>query len=613
MECSNKGNCNAATKVCDCSLYIQSAAFQTPQSQQPVLPVGNACEQNGASVCATFVSGQWTVCSGNGQCVWNYTSNTASCVCSPGTGGAQCQQSLCAPFCNANEVCNTGNGQCQCTSFWSTPAGCRAGNRTCECSVSLCGQGTPTADGSACMCKAGWKKTLSGPGTGACNVVQCPLTIYTTQGVIACPPNGTATCADPSSISQSLAQGCCVDTCPSCTLNATSGARTCQCAALSGGAACYTQTAGICNPNCHGSDALVPNNPPNCDSTSSPGTLICHCDWIVLKRGQFRDLRCEIYTCNNRGSAMGALCDPTVSQCCDCSATAYSGPFCSTPACGVLGTPNANGTACICTPPYTGRLCNSNSCGATGTVVATGNSSKPYECNCAGTTLESNDRLSCRGLDCAGQDAQACSMCLHGKAILTSGHVACNCTGSHFTGADCSIAVCANGGQVNPANATQCQCLPPFTSDAFCTGAVCFNGGRLTSAQTCECDQEWTGVQCQLPSGVAAPPSTSSSSSSSSGTSEQASSSSSSATSNSNSVLTPGAIAGIVVGSAVLVVLIGSGIFVTRSSRALKTSEKLKWEALQGIGQPATDTGTAKVSARYSQDEVEIRSLLGTA
>lgn len=383
----NKGICTPSL-VCDCSSYLASSAFNTlSRSLVPFLPVGNACEHNATAQCGTFTSGVgWQVCSGNGICVWNYTTASAACECIPGTAGKYCDISPCLPFCNNHQSCDTQAGTCSCETWWATPtSGCTQGNRTCECSINLCGHGSPSAsDGSTCVCDAGWKKS----GSGACTVVQCPTTIYTTQGVVPCPATGTPACADPSSISQSLSLGCCVDTCPSCSLNTTSGIRTCQCGSLSGGSACYSQSGGICFPQCHGCDALVPNNPPNCDSTTNPGSLICHCDWLVLQSNQFRDLRCQLYTCANGGSPFASLCNPLTEQCCDCSRTAYTGPFCAISACGSLGTPN--GTTCTCFPPYlrspaSQPLCNANACGQGGTV--SGTTPSTYQCNCPSNLL----------------------------------------------------------------------------------------------------------------------------------------------------------------------------------------------------------------------------------
>ena len=167
--------------------------------------------------------------------------------------------------------------------------------------------------------------------------------------------------------------------------------------------------------------------------------------------------------------------------------------------------------------------------------------------------VQVSDGLSCRGLDCSGLDSAACSVCLHNStAYLVNQQVACNCTGTNYAGTTCSIPKCQNGGTV--VGDTSCSCVPPFTGDAFCSRAVCFNGGQLGHNKTCNCPIEWTGVQCDIASGISAPtnPEASSSSSSSTG----AASTGGLPNSNSNS-LSAGAIAGIVIGA-----IVGGGLLV---------------------------------------------------
>jgi hypothetical protein len=212
--------------------------------------------------------------------------------------------------------------------------------------------------------------------------------VHNDQGVRPCVEPQDQRCADLSSISQSLTQGCCVDTCPQCLFNATGNSRTCVCDALSGSTACYDSSNEMCLPKCHGNDVLHPN-PPNCDSATNP--ITCHCEHVSLQANQFRDLRCQRYTCSNNAPRTATTCNPSLQQCCDCSQTAYSGSFCTSSICGSRGTPFPNGTACDCTPPFRKsaghRDCDTDSC-APGTVTSDPTSmTKPFFCSCPGSTF----------------------------------------------------------------------------------------------------------------------------------------------------------------------------------------------------------------------------------
>lgn len=166
--------------------------------------------------------------------------------------------------------------------------------------------------------------------------------------------------------------------------------------------------------------------------------------------------------------------------------------------------------------------------------------------------------LSCRLLQCATTDAALCATCQHGQAVLVNQQVACNCTGTQFTGATCNIAVCQHGGTLDPTNSSQCECLPPYAGQ-FCSFAVCYNGGTFFN-QTCTCPLEWTGTQCQIPSGLTVPGGGTESSSSSSSSSTAGSSSTT--TSSSSTSLSTGAIAGIAVAAVVGgVLIIGAAVY----------------------------------------------------
>ena len=399
-ECNGRGQCLALSGGlfrCDCSAYLTTLYDTGDSNRIPFLAAGNACEANGTAFCANFKQaagqpvgiGNWQVCSQRGSCVWDYNTNTGSCSCQPGYSGNRCQLSLCIPDCNMHQNCDTGSGTCGCFPFWGTPATCTPGNRTCECSQNLCDHGTPTSDGTACICDVGWKKVVSGINAGKCSVVQCRLVVHNDQGVRPCIEPQDQRCSDLSSIAQSLQQGCCVDTCPVCVLNTTSNTRSCQCDALSGSTPCYDSQNEMCLPKCHGNDVLHPN-PPNCDSSTNP--ITCHCEHVSLLATQFRDLRCQRYTCLNGGTRFTTTCNPALQQCCDCSQTAYSGSFCTTSICGQRGTPFPNGTSCDCIPPFdhsspARKDCDIDRC-SPGTVVADPTSmTRPFYCNCPGSTF----------------------------------------------------------------------------------------------------------------------------------------------------------------------------------------------------------------------------------
>ncbi len=398
-ECNGKGRCNViSTGVfrCDCSSYLTTLYDTGSGNIVPFLATGNACERNGTRDCANFKQaagqpggvGNWQVCSGRGTCSWNYNTETGTCVCQSGYSGSRCQNTLCAPDCNANQTCDPLTGTCGCLGFHGNPQGCAAGNRTCECSQNLCDHGVPTADGSSCVCDAGWKKVVSGPTAGRCSVVQCRLVVHTDQGVRPCAEPQDQRCPDLLSITQSLQQGCCVDTCPLCILNQ-DNTRSCVCDSLSGGTSCYDSGSEMCLPKCHGNDVLHPN-PPNCDSSTNP--ITCHCQHVALTSSQFVDLRCQRYTCLNGGLRTAQTCNPNLQQCCDCSQTAYSGSFCASSICGDRGTPFPNGTRCDCIPPFkassaTGKDCNADSCSPGVVATNPGSMSKPFVCDCPGSTF----------------------------------------------------------------------------------------------------------------------------------------------------------------------------------------------------------------------------------
>lgn len=393
-----------------------------------------------------------------------------------------------------------------------------------------------------------------------------------------------------------------MDICPTCSLNTTSNVRTCDCTQLQGAGPCYTHSNEICFPVCHGNG--------NCDSTScqqgspcSPPTLSCDCTHITLQTNQFVDLTCNRFSCGV-GTRKSNPCIPQQQTCCDCSQTAFTGAFCATSACGDRGVPTNNGSFCVCTPPFmrsvTSRICDTDTC-TPGTVVSTAGmnppSQLPFLCNCPGNTFIGANNLSCTTLDCLGQHASLCSVCIHGQAVLVNRQVQCDCTNTNYTGVDCNTAVCRNGGTTNPSSPTTCLCQFPFTG-SFCLSHLCLHGGIPTTG-LCSCSSLWTGSRCEI--AVAPPPSSSTAAAASSSSSSTASSSSSTATvpatavAEASPVLSTGAIIGISVGGVAIVGLVGVGVY-------LATATSSSAAAAAAAAKATTNTGIELATMRATPE-----------
>jgi hypothetical protein len=575
-ECNNRGVCQVQGGLfqCNCNDYNSGTAQTGSGNIIPFLAGGLACEVNVTAGCGTFRAGifgggAWELCSGAGQCVVSYTTPpTAACVCDTGRGGIKCRDTACNPTCNARQTCTNSTGACACKPFWGPPpvGTCATNNRTCECSVNLCIHGTSDAAGQVCTCDPGWKKVpfgqtgISGGIAGSCDIVQCPLVVHNDQGIRLCNEPSDPRCSDLSSISQSLASGCCVDSCPSCSINATDGSRICNCGAGVGVAACFVSTLGACFPKCHGND-LALANPPNCISPGPPP--MCNCAAVTLASNQFVDATCLRYTCSH-GTRFGTSCIPQQQQCCDCTGTAFTGSLCSETNCGGRGTPNANNTACNCYEPFyrgPGRSdCNLDRC-TPGTVTGF---TPNFQCNCPSTTIVGSGSLSCISLDCAGIHAAQCASCIHGTPTIQNFAFKCDCTGTTYTGADCNTAVCQNGGTPQPApNQFNCTCPFPY-SGQFCAGNRCLNGGTPATGK-CNCPTAWTGDRCQTPAGT--PSSTVPSSTGGGGNTGDTGepTPTPSPSSSSSSALSTGAIIGMAAGGGVLL-LIGCAVAVNKNS-----------------------------------------------
>lgn len=187
---------------------------------------------------------------------------------------------------------------------------------------------------------------------------------------------------------------------------------------------------------------------------------------------------------------------------------------------------------------------------------------KPFFCNCPGSTFIGANNLSCTALDCAGQHASLCSVCIRGLPTLINRIVTCNCNGTGFTGTVCNTAACLNGGTPDATNQTVCVCSFPFKGQ-FCQLNECLHGGKPITG-SCNCTGlQFEGSRCEtaiIP--VVIPTLVSSSSSSTAVTSSSSSSSSSSSTAvttaaAATSQFTTAEIVGIAVGSAGGAILFG--------------------------------------------------------
>lgn len=327
IECSNRGTC--AASGCACSVSAQ-LALSTSRSVLPFLPVGDLCEYNAASSCATWQVNAWTQCSGRGTCLPYYCtacnqtlnppqgSDVGFCSCNNGYGGPTCNITLCGlgGGCNANETCIHTTGACVCKARYSTPFGdCASGNSTCRCQASLCGNGVPSADGASCVCNPNYRVN----SLGVCTIVQCPLVLVADAGQRPCNLSSDRIC---NTGENSHSGACCYDACvvsggaTACALNTTTGQPVCACDPIYA----FTQSAGICYSKCSG-QAYTP---------LGSGGVQCACDTnyqlfppLDTVHEYLTLASCTRVSCLNGGVVASS------GQSCVCPLH-YSGPVCAT-------------------------------------------------------------------------------------------------------------------------------------------------------------------------------------------------------------------------------------------------------------------------------------------
>jgi hypothetical protein len=453
-----------------------------------VLPVGQYCQAIGITQCGTFrtVGGgkvNWQECNAHGHCIQNATVTTPRCFCDKGYSGATCEIAQCIG-CSGNTQCNTVTGMCECKPFWGSPLGCSANDPNCQrCSINLCGHGYPATydEDTHCVCEDFWRTGSD----GKCTVPFCPLVVKTPQGVRACEPSDTlcpSLVASTTTQALSLQTECCYDACGSnCVVNTTTGLPFCKCAP----GVAFVQQDGICYPKCSGQPYTV-----------TGGKLTCDCSALVsgLKANEFIDpATCNITACLNGGIANGL-------GGCDCSATIYTGPRCEVDRCGERGVLNSAGTGCICSPPFlalTPGLCDGDAC-AGGNVfeISPGN----FKCNCTEDSFVGTGSMSCSPLNCAATPT-LCAKCLHGsRAYLLNHQVACDCTGTGYTGPTCLLRLCDNGGVADTVTG-ECICPFPYSGE-LCQQELCEFGYPSIAnpnpgqAGSCECLPGYNGTFC---------------------------------------------------------------------------------------------------------------------
>jgi hypothetical protein len=337
IECNNLGNC-PDSGVCNCFALGAQPATTSVTSTPPILPIDTNCQINAVSECgvSTLVVGGafvWSSCNGKGLCNVNSSiGGQPYCTCDNGFDGAKCTNSICgSPGCNTHELCDEQDGQCGCTTMWST-TGCSNSSISCRCQQSLCVNGVPASDGTTCVCNNGYRIDTN----GHCTIIQCPLSIVTDKGDKACDAGCTTTTA-----ALSHSTGCCYDACRDgstnhnslCTFN-TTGGLVCACPTPT---AAYSQSDGICYSKCHDQPAT---------SDGSPQGFHCLCSSTFYNNPAWNsvtdwfDTFCIRSTCLNGGhvASNGVSCT---------CVGGYSGILCATPPISISSSSSASSSSSL--------------------------------------------------------------------------------------------------------------------------------------------------------------------------------------------------------------------------------------------------------------------------
>ncbi|CAF0971130.1 unnamed protein product [Adineta ricciae] len=547
------------------------------------------------------------MCQNGGECTVN--GDDYLCRCASGWGGRNCEvreePNTCNPnTCNNNGVCSlvqitTGlTAHCSCRDDWTgkycdvrigeqcydgycmSGGVCRtSGNiRYCECPVTHIGARCETPI-------TGVTTTTAVPGVRPCSLAPCRNggACYgdNVNFICVCPPNWTdRTCSTAISVVDLCSpkpcrnNGACqtngmvfVCTCippwtgltcesyqPAAITTTTAIptiGMTCTDMPCRNGGVCYTIANGYycycgannlyTGKNC---ETIVPVTPSNCPLNCAPGYCVpsgssarpyvfvrASSNWTSsqTKVGECDSLNgnaCGFVTCENGGQCNE---DPSTADCFKCHCLpGFSGKVCQNaiilpPGCG-SGCQNGGaciGNICNCQPGFTGPFCETinncapvNPCGNGGRCSSVGNT---FVCDCTGTGFTGRDCTEPIVTNpCTTNPCQNGAQCSWNGVLVT-----CACVGG-FSGSFCQIppvpcaaTPCENGGVCEPtgANTYGCRCPAEYTgircetyilSTHPCVtmaDRMCQNGGECTvngDDYLCRCASGWGGRNCEV-------------------------------------------------------------------------------------------------------------------
>lgn len=451
---------------CNGRTCVYSSTTQTARCQcnkGTVLPLslpvlaGENCEYDVTAVCGYNPPGTpfQSLCNNRGTCVYNISRSSFQCVCQTGYTGAVCQLSICQSPC-AFGTCvpdplNPSGSICRCTH----PTVIGYNETTGSCTANQCGAGFPSSDGTQCVCA---DPTRQPP---QCLQAKC----VRVDGQL-CGPFAAGDIYDSNSIA--YADGTRSSRYKYCTPEG-------QC---------------VCNPFLYNTSSIDGTCIPKCNQTQTVGAVLRLprprdpltglpldvLEQCVCQPGFTSESFCSQGLClPNQG-----VFDPALGQC--VCRDAYNGTRCADTKCGSRGTPNADGSLCICNPPWIGDFCDTLNTSAIALVCAnqgrlvSSTPSSSAACQCippfTGPTCEQHTCI--------------------GGVPGPVGSQLCVCNSTEWTGSRCEIRLCRNGGTFVP-EAFACTCPLQYTGP-FCEIRRCSVGGnyvRVGSFEACLCTGLW--------------------------------------------------------------------------------------------------------------------------